>query len=339
MSTQITDGTARWVGVGSLEVEGTSALTLRSQFVEVYKGFLFLANIEEDGNLFPYRLRWSQWQNPRLWHNNEDGSGMAGYIDVDDTYGRIMAIKKLGDVLYIYKERSIIALTYTGEEDTVFSKEVITTRAGLIAPEAIVELPHMHVFIGQDDVYMFDGNTCTPIGEAVKDFVYQNIRPDMTDRIFGYYNEESGDITFSFYSTVNTGDNCDKAIIYNPSLRVWSTREMYMTAIGQYSLTQDRVIDAVNTPYNEMPNTMIDSSLYFKDKIVTIIGDENGNLYRLEGYIDSRRDYEGYAISKTHHMDAPDKIKRLLRIQFHIETQGDYDLYCQVGTSWNAETS
>ena len=83
---------------------------------------------------------------------------------------------------------------------------------------------------------------------------------------------------------------------------------------------------------------MIDSSLYLKDKIVTIIGDENGNIYYLAGYTDSRGDYEGYVITKTHHMDAPDRIKRLMRIQFHIETtSSDYDLYCQVGSFWNAE--
>lgn len=38
-----------------------------------------------------------------MWHNNEDGSGLAGYVDVDDTEGRIIAVKKLGDALYIYK--------------------------------------------------------------------------------------------------------------------------------------------------------------------------------------------------------------------------------------------
>lgn len=339
LSTPITDNTVRWVGVGSLELEGSSASTLRAQSIELYRGFLFVANTEEDGTLYPYRVRWSQWQNPRLWHNNDDGSGLSGYVDVDDTEGRIVAIKKLGDALYVYKERSIIAFTYTGGEDTVFSKEVVTTRAGLIAPDAIVELPHMHIFVGQDNVYAFDGNTCTPIGDPVKDWVYQNIRPDSVDKIFGYYNEESGDVTFSFYSTVNEEDNCDKAMIYNTSQRTWSTREMFMTAIGQYSIKQNRIIDSVNTPYDEMNTYMIDSALYLKEKIVTAIGDENGNIYFLDGYTDSRNDYEGYVITKTHHMDAPDRIKRLMRIQFHIETSGDYNLYCQVGTGWNAETS
>lgn len=339
LSTPITDNTARWVGVGSLELEGVSSSTLRAQCVELYKGFLFVANTEEDGVLYPYRVRWSQWQNPRMWHNNDDGSGLSGYIDVDDTEGRIVAIKRFGDVLYVYKERSIIAFTYTGGEDTVFSKEVVTTKAGLIAPEAIIELPHMHLFVGQDNVYIFDGNTCTPIGDPVKDWVYQNIKTDSTDKIFGYYNEESSDATFSFYSTINTEDNCDKAMIYNVSQRVWSTREMYMTAIGQYSIKRDKIIDSVNTPYDEMNSYMIDSALYLAEKIVTVIGDEYGNLYFLDGYTDSRRDYEGYVITKTHHMDAPDRIKRLMRIQFHIETSGDYNLYCQVGTGWNAETS
>jgi hypothetical protein len=112
---------------------------------------------------------------------------------------------------------------------------------------------------------------------------------------------------------------------------------MYMTAIGKYCSPKDKIIDEVNIPMDEVNNTMIDSAIYLKDKILTMIGDENGNLYLLDGYIDSRQDYEGYVITKTHHMDAPDRIKRLLRIQFHIETQGNYNLYCQVGTAWNAE--
>lgn len=339
MSSQFSDGTARWVGIGSLELEGTGSKTVRAQCVDLYKGFLFLGNTEEDGNLYPYRVRWSQWQNPRLWHNNEDGSGMSGYVDVDDTEGRIIAIKALNDTLYIYKERSIIGMTYTGGEDTVFSKEVITTRAGLISPRAIVELPHMHIFVGQDDIYAFDGNTCIPIGDPVRDWFFQSVRPQDQNGIFGYYNEESGDVLFCFSSSVNEGNNNDKAIIYNTKYKTWSTREMYVTAIGQYYQTEDKVIDSVRVPYDQMNTIMIDSALYLKNKIITIVGDENGQLYMLDGYTDTRGDYDGYVVSKTHHMDSPNKIKRLLRIQFHIETQGDYNLYCQVGTSWNAETS
>ena len=337
LSTTIPDNACSWVGVGGLEIEGNSAKSLRAQCIENFKGFLCIANTEEDGNSYPHRLRWSQWQNIHLWHNEEDGSGMAGYVDCDDTPGKIQAIRRLGDYLFVYKEDGLIAISYTGG-DTVFSKELVTTQAGLIAPQAIVELPHAHIFIGSDNVYHFDGSTVTPIGDAIKDYVTSILDPSKILNIFGYYNKKSGDVIFAFDSTVASGNNRDKAIIYNVETKVWSVRDLNMTTIGEYSQIFERYIDEINIPIDTM-NIMIDSSTYSSKNTVTLAGDNSGKLYRLEGYSDSRGDYEGYVVTKTHHMEAPDKIKRLLRIQFHIETQGDYDLVVQVGTSWNSETS
>ena len=333
----IRDGGCRWVGCGSLEVEGTSVEQVRAQCIEDYKDFLFIANTEEDGELYPSRLRWSQWQNPRLWHNNEDGSGMAGYVDVNDIEGRIISIKKIGDILAVYKERGIVAISYTGG-DTVFSKELITTRAGLVAPTAIIVLPHSHIFVGKDNIYEFDGNTVTPIGDPIRNYFFNDITS--VDRIIGYYNEGSKDILFVYNNTGQDNLNRNKAITYNTYTHAWSMRDINMTSIGDFCENDDLIIDEVSNLYDstEMQNTMIDSSLYKKEDLVILAGDENGKIYKLADYEDSRGDYDGYVISKTHNMEDPGHIKRLLRIQFHVETQGDYDMYVQVRPSWNAET-
>lgn len=69
-------------------------------------------------------------------------------------------------------------------------------------------------------------------------------------------------------------------------------------------------------------------------------GDENGNLYRVEGTADVRDEdgkFYGYVVSKTHHMEDPGHIKRLLRIQFHIVTSPGSKLVVEVGTGWNSE--
>ena len=337
LSNTIKDNKCYWVGCGSLEVEGTSAVTVRAQCIEDYKDFLFLANTEEDGDLFPSRLRWSQWQNPRLWHNNEDGSGMAGYVDVNDIEGRIVAIKKIGDILAVYKERGIIAISYAGG-DTVFSKELITTKAGLVSPTAIIVLPHSHIFIGKDNIYEFDGNTVTPIGDQIRKWFFNDITS--IDRIIGYYNENSKDIIFVYDNTGKDSINRNKAITYNTYTHTWSVRDVNMTSIGDFCENDDLIIDEVNDEYDseEMQKMMIDSSLYKKEDLVILAGDENGKIYKLQGYADSRGDYEGYVVSKTHHMEDPLHIKRLMRIQFHVETQGDYSLYVKVRPSWNAET-
>jgi len=62
---------------------------------------------------------------------------------------------------------------------------------------------------------------------------------------------------------------------------------------------------------------MIDAAVYAGAKAYTAAGDKDGNLFILNDYEDTRYEqdgYEGYVISKTHHMEEPGKIKRLMRV-------------------------
>ena len=337
MSTTVTDNECKWIGCGSDELEGNSANSLQAQCIDNYKGFLFVANTTEQGTAYPSRLRWSQWQNPRLWHNNEDGSGMSGYVDVDDTYGKIMAIRKLGDTLVVYKESGVITFNYTGG-DTVFSKELITSQVGLLSPQAIVSLEHSHYFVGRDNIYMFDGNTVSPIGDSIYNYFFKDLVS--VNKIIGYYDGNSKDILFA-YSNENDVNaiNLNKAIVYNIQTHTWSQRDMGITAIGDYSDNHDTIIDEITDSFDSkrMEKQLIDASLYEKQSVVTAIGTQEGKIYKLSGYADSRGDYEGYVVTKTHHMEDPLHIKRLLRIQFHIETQPNCNLYVIVKPYWDAE--
>lgn len=353
LSTQFSDGGVSWKGVSSYGLEGVGVHNMTAKFVEHYKGFTFVANTKEGGTVYPSRLRWSQWQNPRLWHNNDDGSGMSGYVDVDDVEGEIVSIKKINDILVVYKEKGIVAVTFTGG-DTVFSKEVITTKTGLLSSNAIIELPHSHIFIGEDNIYEFDGSSVTPIGDPIKDFFFDTLNPLYRTKIIGYYDRSVGDIIFIYDKVVldeivgiqeeelarelNSKKNRNVAITFNISTKTWAKREMYVTAIGEFCQTENRIIDSIDIPIDEY-NEQIDSSYGLKDKIITICGDELGNIFRFLGQKDERRNtYYGYVTSKTHHMEDPGHIKRLMRIQFHIQTTRDCTLVVDVGTSWNSET-
>lgn len=352
------DGDISWQAVGSFKVEGTSAKDVKARFIEQYKGFTFIANLEEDNNEYPSRLRWSQFQNPRLWHKNEDQSGMAGYVDVDDVDGEIMAIRKLNDILVVYKEKGIIAVTFTGGEDTVFSKELITTKTGLIASGAIIELPHSHIFIGDDNIYEFNGSSIVPIGDQIKDYFFSTLNPVQRDRIMGYYDEEIGDVMIiydkvkeydilnnvgiqeEYQSKLASSKNRGIALTFNITTKTWSKREMYATAIGKFCQTKNRIIEEDHRLIKDVTREQIDSSFGLKDKIINVCGDEKGNLYRIEGTADVRDEdgkFYGYVVSKTHHMEDPGHIKRLLRIQFHIVTSPGSKLVVEVGTGWNSE--
>ena len=350
------DGNISWIAVGAYGLHGVNAKSVQSKFVEHYKGFTFLANLKEDNTLYPSRVRWSQFQNPRIWRLNEDDSGMAGYVDVNDVDGEIVSIKKLNDILVVYKEKGIVAMTFTGG-DTVFSKEVITTKTGLLAPGAIIEMPHSHIFIGEDNIYEFDGNSVVPIGDPIKDYFFSTLIPKCKNKVIGYYDKDVGDILF-IYDRVGDFDfdlsgiteeelnelldnenNRNLAITFNISNKTWAKREMYITAIGEFCQTRNLIIDKItNIKINDY-HEIIDSSYGMSDRIITLCGDDLGKLYRLYGQTDDRNNiYYGYVTSKTHHMEDPGHIKRLLRIQFHIQTTGNCTLVVDVGTSWNSET-
>lgn len=185
------------------------------------------------------------------------------------------------------------------------------------------------------------------------------------DRLFGYYDEKHQEVIFccnkakeedaSYYDGQTISDetlkqNNEYGIVYNIRLKTWTVREMGVTALGKVKLLKDARIDDVHTEIDKT-NVMIDAAVYAGAKVYTLAGDKDGNLYTMSGNEDTRKPqdgYEGYVISKTHHMEEPGKIKRLMRIQFHIETapkqydeHGDetegYNLYCQVGSAWNPE--
>jgi len=130
---------------------------------------------------------------------------MAGYVDVDDVDGEIVAIRKLNDLLVVYKEKGIVAVTFTGG-DTVFSKELITTKTGLVSPDSIVELPHSHIFIGEDDIYEFDGSSITTIGEPIKQYFFNTVNPSNKNKIIGYYDDEKNDVMFIYDNSIRISE-------------------------------------------------------------------------------------------------------------------------------------
>jgi len=115
---------------------------------------------------------------------------------------------------------------------------------------------------------------------------------------------------------------------------------MGVTAIGDFSDNRDAIIDELTDQFDsdKMGGVIFDASLYKKESVVTAIGTQDGKIYKMSGYADSRGDYEGYVVTKTHHMDDPLHIKRLLRIQFHVQSQSDCEMFVMIRPSWNAET-
>jgi hypothetical protein len=92
---------------------------------------------------------------------------------IGDSPDWILTMKKLGEYLIVYKERSI----YIGRKSFLADPALIFDPApgqgiGLAAPNSVGDLGEEHIFLGWDDVYVFSLKGIDPIGTRIKEDLF-----------------------------------------------------------------------------------------------------------------------------------------------------------------------
>lgn len=120
----------------------------------------------------------------------------AGSALIGDGPDWIQALRRLGDYLIVYKERSI----YIGRKTETVGEEIKFEPApgqgiGLAAPYSIGDLGEEHIFLGWDDVYLFSLNGIDSIGGPIREELFgrigsNGILPEHLPRCTGFIVEE-----------------------------------------------------------------------------------------------------------------------------------------------------
>jgi hypothetical protein len=125
---------------------------------------LVLGNTIESSVPCRQRVRWSAIAAP-----NDTTSTTSGFVDLIDTPGEVVALKILGDRLFVLKADSIYECMYVGGEDT-FKFVLVKNTIGCQGKDSVITQKDLMYLLGKDNVYQFDGRTFTAIGDNVKDF-------------------------------------------------------------------------------------------------------------------------------------------------------------------------
>lgn len=116
-------------------------------------------------------------------------TGDSGSLDVTGASGDIVKLKNMGDRLIVYAENSISTVSYIGLP-TVFSLEQVAKEIRLVGPRAIVDLGPYHLFIGQENWYVFDGERAVyPAGDAVWKLFKDELYTEQKNRAFGFLDQ------------------------------------------------------------------------------------------------------------------------------------------------------
>lgn len=145
----------------------------RCELIEAHSGYLFAANIQEDGIMVPNRLRWSHPTSQTDWAELD-------FIDIDVGGSRITALMSYEDHLLIFKNDSIWALYgYDAESWQLVQK---SSTSGAMSPQSVSRSESAAFFYSASDrggIYAYTGERPVEISEPLRYAMEKLIAPDL----------------------------------------------------------------------------------------------------------------------------------------------------------------
>lgn len=334
--TNYIDEIKKWTGSGNVAALG-GASAYKAKVVKQFYNHLFLLHTTESGTPVPQRVRWSDVGDPEDW-----STGDAGSNDLVDVPGWIVGAELLADHLVIYKEDSIILCDWSGGTSIFsFTNKILGT--GLYAQNSLVYLKDRHYFLGNDNVYAYDGsNILYEIGNAIKDELFTTINAEYKDRIFAFKSDQYRQYWLCVPTTTAYPDT---AWVYNWEEKSWLKFKLSITAGGFYSAQVLSTWDAITSTWNDI-DSMWDDKIFADVFPALLFGSSDGYIRQFD-YLstnDGASAIDGYFetpdyIVKEEKSDRA-LIGRWLGVKFYA--QGDevtISYSTDEGTNWTATTA
>ena len=267
-----------------------------------HKQFLFAMDLQSGVNQITDGVRWSTPADigsiPESW-DHLDVTKVAGLTNLGGAGGRIIDGLSMRDAFIIYRENGISVFDYVGGQ-FVWQIRNMAISTGLISADSITEVKGSHFFIGDGDIYGFDGNKVTSILYGVmKDLFSALYNPATYSNCYAVKNEVRKEIWFcvpalgGFVPGVATNATYPNvAFIYNWKEGTWGVRQITEAPAGDYGPRVDNgdKWDDIGTGWDSQGTRTweLDPTSPIDDTIVTVT--DAGVLRfedRLDGAIDS----------------------------------------------------
>lgn len=308
----------KWTGTGNISnliasyPSGVTALT--AKVVREFKDYLLLMDVTEDGNRYPQRVRWSDTATP----DDFDG-GNASYIDLPGYDWIKTGLKFRGDYIVVLKSRSIWVGYATGDS-TIFQFDQKVSGVGCMSAKTVQNLGDSIIFLGWEDIYLFDGINYEEIGGPIREELFQTLNPAQADRCLGAIFEDQKE--YWLFVPSSTSTYCDVAWVYNYELKKWSRHELYNNVMnyGFYERQSSLTIGDLSGTIGEQTWRFGDRTILATSPTV-ILFDENGNSYEynLLTNNDNGNAIDGWFSSKDFMFTGLAKRQRILRVDTYYK--------------------
>lgn len=199
--------------------------------------------------------------------------------------GPIKAAKRFGEAIVAYKERSMFLGVYVGAP-VIWDFRELPGKVGALGQYAVVDIGSpenpMHIFMGPEDFYQFDGSRPIPIGNPLRGTIYGEMNRSFAYLSIAVHDPIKSLVRFYYPSTSSVLDRC---VVYNYKTGRWGRDDRTIEMALQYQsagITYATLGDYYAT-YADLPAISYDSSFWTAQNQIPAIFDTSHDLKSLNG--------------------------------------------------------
>lgn len=200
------------------------------------------------------------------------------------TAGPITAGAKLGEYAVAYKNRSMYLGQYVGAPVVWDWVQVQGGNAGCVGKDALCDVNGIHFFVGEDNFWLFDGTSPTPIGDgAVRFWFRENANPQAIYKTICTF-DKLNNLVYVFYPS-RTSEVVDSALVYHIQSKRWGRADRAIEAALEY-VSPGATIDgltAYSATIDGLPTAGFDSQYWLAGGRSLAIFDTSHQLQSLTG--------------------------------------------------------
>ena len=201
--------------------------------------------------------------------------------------GPINAGLRMGNSIVAYKERGIFVGEYVGGA-VIWQWSMPVGDVGCVGVEAVADTPAGHVFVGSDNVYLFDGHRARPVGDQIRQWWIDNSSAQFRYRTKLMWDRDNA-LVWMFYPSAGSSDGtCDRCLVFHVPTGKWGVVDNTVQAVLNYTsggFTYDSGASLGYT-YDTGPQFAYDSPFWLASKSNPAYFGSNNKIMSLTGIPD-----------------------------------------------------
>lgn len=148
--------------------------------------------------------------------------------------GPIMAARRFGDDICVYKQGTMFVGRYVGAPE-VWRWTQVSNDIGCVGQDAVVDTSIGHIFVGRDNVYLFDGTTPRPLATGtLRNWLFADMSPVYRYKTTCLWDRPSN-LVWIYYPSAGSAGTVDRCVVYHVTTQRWGVANSTIEAAVNYT--------------------------------------------------------------------------------------------------------